>query len=94
MSSQAEEVGQEKNTVTLTIISDGNTYTDTFNIHEKIRKVIHDALKAFNIDVSQVPNYVLRYGNQNLDDLERSIKDYGVQNNAELFLAPRRVGAG
>jgi hypothetical protein len=94
MTVEAEALEKSKNIITITIINDGNRYTDSFNVHEKVRKVIHDGLKAFGIDVSQVPNYILRYGNVNLDDHETSLQDYNIPSGAELILAPRQARAG
>jgi len=91
---ETAELGREKNIITITIISDGVPKTFEHNIHHKIRRVVDEAIKAFGIQPPPNTTYILTYDSLNLDDMDKSLKDYGIPDRATLTLVPRRVGAG
>jgi len=90
---QAEGPGKEKNWISITIVHGGESRPFSFNIHMKIGKVVDDALKEFGLQPAPEYLYYLVYGNVNLDDYEKSLKDYNIPDGAILALARRcRVG--
>jgi hypothetical protein len=86
--------GKEKNWISITIIHGGERRSFDYNVHTKVRKVVDDAIKAFGIQLPPNTSYYLTYGNVNLDDPNKSLKDYGIPDGAELALVPRVVRAG
>lgn len=90
MSTEAENPVQElpdkeKNWVELTIRHGGQTITDSWNIHHKIRKVLDDALVEFKLVPPPNAELYLTYGSTRLDP-EKSLQDYAIPNKAMLDL--------
>lgn len=87
---EKEHPGKEKNKSSLTIRHGGHVVELEFNIHQKIKKLLEEALKEFKERYGLQPpaNEVpyLRYGNENLSDLDKSIQDYGIPDKAVLDL--------
>ena len=87
---QKEHPGKEKNRISITIRHGGQTVELEFNIHQKIKKVLDDTLKEFKdrYGLQPPPNNVpfLRYGNIDLAELDKSLKDYGIPDKAVLDL--------
>ncbi len=78
------------NRISVIIRHGGHSIELEFNIHQKIRKVLKDALKEFKERYGIVPpaNDIpyLRYGNIDLTELDKSLEDYGVPDKAVLDL--------
>lgn len=81
--------GRDKNQIELTVRHAGFRVTLDFNKHQKIQKVIDEALKAFaeqfNIQPPANSTPVLRFGDRDLD-LNQSIQEAGLPDKAELDL--------
>ena len=81
---------EEKNRISVTIRHQGQVIELEFNIHQKIKKVLDEALKEFKDRYGLQPptNDVpyLRYGSVDLTDLEKSLKDYEIPDKAVLDL--------
>jgi hypothetical protein len=85
--------GKEKNWISVTIVHGGESRPFSFNIHMKIKKVVEEALKAFNLQPAPEYLYYLVYGSVNLDNYEKSLMEYNIPEGAILALARRcRVG--
>jgi len=84
-----EARGKEKNWVEITIRHGGQTISDSWNIHHKIRKVLDDALGKFKELYGLVPppnaEVYLTYGNIRLEP-EQSLQDYAIPDKAVLDL--------
>ncbi len=85
-----EAPGREKNRVELTVRHAGLRVTLDLNVHQKIQKVLEDALRAFadQFNLQPPPNSipVLRFGDRDLTNLDQSIKEAGIPDGAELEL--------
>lgn len=81
--------GKEKNWVEITIRHGGQTITDKWNIHHKIRKVLDDALAKFRELYGLVPppnaEVYLTHGSTRLET-EKSLQDYAIPDKAVLDL--------
>lgn len=86
-----EGQGREKNRISVTIRHEGQTATIEFNIHQKIKKVLADAIEALGLQPP--PNSVpyLEFEGKRLDDPEKSLQDYQIPDGAviDLFYHPR-----
>lgn len=88
-----EGQGREKNRISVTIRHEGQTATIEFNIHQKIKKVLVDAIAALGLQPP--PNSVtyLEFEGNRLDDPEKSLQDYQIPDGAVIDLY-YRTGAG
>jgi hypothetical protein len=81
--------GKDKNRIELTVRHAGFRVTLDFNPHQKIQKVIDEALKAFaeqfNIQPPANATPVLRFGDRDLDP-NQSILEAGIPDESELDL--------
>jgi hypothetical protein len=81
---------ENKNQIDLTFGHGGNEIFLTQNVHQKIKHVLEKALaefkKEFNLDPPANSQPIIRYGDLNLDDLEKSLEDYNVPDKAVLDL--------
>lgn len=84
-----EAPGRDKNRVELTVRHAGLRVALDFNIHQKIQKVLEDALKAFaeqfNLQPPSNSTAVLRFGERDLSP-DQSIQEAGIPDGAELEL--------
>jgi len=80
---------KDKNRIELTIRHAGLRVTLEFNLHQKIQKVLDDALRAFadqfNLQPPSNSTAVLRFGDKDLNP-DQSIQAAGVPDGAELDL--------
>lgn len=87
---EKDHPGEEKNRISVTIRHGGQTIELEFNIHQKIKKVLDEALKEFKDRYGLQPpaNDVpyLRYGSIDLTDFEKSLKDCDIPDKAVLDL--------
>lgn len=81
--------GREKNRVELTVRHAGLRVALDFNLHQKVQKVLEDALKAFaeqfNLQPPSNSTAVLRFGERDLNP-DQSIQEAGISDGAELEL--------
>lgn len=78
--------GKEKNWVSVLIRHEGQTVSLSFNIHQKIKKVTQDAVKALSLQPPPNAVIYLRFGDVSLDDPEKSLQDYQIPDGATLDL--------
>jgi len=87
---EKDHPGEEKNRISVTIRHGGQAIELEFNIHQKIKKVLDEALREFKDRYGLQPpaNDVpyLRYGSVDLTDLEKSLKDSEIPDKAVLDL--------
>ena len=87
---EQEAPGREKNTIEVTIRHMGQSVTLEFNIHQKLRHVLEKALAEFarQYGLQPPPNasIVLRYGSTDLTELDKSLQDYQIPDQAVLDL--------
>lgn len=90
ISNKGKKADPSENKISIIIRHGGNSIELMFNIHQKIRKVLKDALTEFKeqYGIQPPPNDTpyLRYGNVDLTDLDKSLKDYGIPDKAVLDL--------
>jgi hypothetical protein len=88
-STEKNHPGREKNRVTIIIRHGGDTVSLDSNIHEKMKKVLADALKEFKelgVEPPTNATVFLQYGNNNLTDLDKSLQEYNIPDKAVLDL--------
>jgi hypothetical protein len=85
-SERVEAPGKEKNWISVTIIYGNQSKSFDFNIHFTIRRVLEEAIKAFG-QQPPVENYQLFYNDQQLSELNRSLQDYDIPEDAKLVMA-------
>lgn len=81
------------NKVTVTVTSLSGNMTDEFNVHQKLRHVMEKAFNELHIVPAAGEEWQLRY-NDTVLNLEQSLEDAHIPDNATLTLAPREGGGG
>ena len=81
------------NKVDLTVQTLSGTYTDEFNVHQKLRHVEEKAFEHLGIVPAPGDEWQLSYQGTVLD-LDLSIEDAHVPDHATLLLAVKEGGGG
>lgn len=85
---------EQKNQITLTVITTDGNHKDDYNIHNTLEKVVDKTIKALEITINQSEYELVKKGSTNSLDLSATIEAIGLIDGDILDYRIKNGGGG